>query len=168
MHSLPARMLAAPATAVAVNLGGLYALYLTGLYQATKNNDTLHAAVHLHMFLTGCLLSWVLIGVDPIQRRPSTPVRLAALVTAAAGHDTVAKLLYAWNLPTGGGPLAARHAGAELLYYGGTVIDVALAVIMMAQWYLASDRDLTRARRRAATPWAPQASRRTGRGLGAS
>ena len=41
--------------------------------------------------------------------------------------------------------------------------DAALAVIMMAQLYLACGRDLTRARRRAAAPWALQASRRTGR-----
>jgi putative membrane protein len=152
LHSLPAQVLAAPATAVALTLGGLYVLYLTGLYQATEHNDLLHAAVHLHMFAAGCLLSWALIGVDPIRRRPPAPVRLAALVTAAAGHDIVAKLLYAWNLPTGGGPLAIRHAGAGLLYYGGTVVDVALAVIVMAQWYLASGRVLQRARRRAATP----------------
>jgi cytochrome c oxidase assembly factor CtaG len=24
--------------------------------------------VHLHMFLAGCLLSWAVIGIDPIRR----------------------------------------------------------------------------------------------------
>jgi len=65
-----------------------------------------------------------------------------------ASHDTLAKLLYAWDLPTGAGPVAARHRGAELMYYGGTVIDVALAAIVMAQWYAATGRSLARARRR--------------------
>jgi putative membrane protein len=151
LHSLPVRGLAAPSTAVALSLGGLYVLYLTGLYQATEHNDLLHAAVHLHMFLAGCLLSWAVIGVDPM-RRPGTLVRLAVLVVTAAGHDTLAKLMYAWNLPTAGGALAAKRAGAELLYYGGTVTDVALAVIVMAQWYLATGRALDRNRHRAATP----------------
>jgi putative membrane protein len=104
------------------------------------------------MFLAGCLLSWAVIGIDPIRRRPGTGVRLAALVIAAAGHDILAKLMYAWILPAGGSPAAERQAGAELMYYGGTAIDVALAVIVMTQWYLAAGRALARARRRVAAP----------------
>ena len=148
LHSFPVAVLAAPATAVVLDLGGLYALYLTGLYQAAEHDDLVHAAVHMHMFLAGCLLSWAVIGIDPVRRRPGTWVRLTALIIAAAGHDTLAKLIYAWNLPVGGGPIASRHTGAELMYYGGTVIEVALAAVVMAQWYLVSGRALVRTRRR--------------------
>ena len=115
-------------------LGGLYVLYLTGLYQAAERDSVIHAAVHLHMFLAGCLLSWAVIGIDPIRRRPGTGGRLAALFIATAGHDTLAKLMYAWMLPAGGGPAAGRRLEAELMYYGSTAIDVALAVILMTQW----------------------------------
>ena len=148
LHGFPVAVLAAPATAVVLDLGGLYALYLTGLYQAAEHNDLVHAAVHVHMFLVGCLLSWTVIGLDPVRRRPGTWVRLTALIIVAAGHDTLAKLIYAWNLPAGGGPIASRHIGAELMYYGGTVIEVALAAVVMAQWYLVSGRALARTRRR--------------------
>ena len=148
LHSAPIAALTAPATAVVLDLGGLYALYLTGLYNAAEHNDLIHAAVHVHMFLAGCLLSWAVIGIDPIRRRPGTCVKLTALVIVAAGHDTLAKLIYAWNLPAGGGPIASRHIGAELMYYGGTVIEMAVAVIVMAQWYLVSGRALARTRRR--------------------
>ena len=101
------------------------------------------------MFLVGCLLSWAVIGIDPIRRRPAYG-RLAALFIAVAGHDTLAKLMYAWMLPAGGGPAAGRQLGAELMYYGGTAIDVAFAVIVMTQWYLAVGRALARTRRRSA------------------
>ncbi len=148
LHSFPVAVLAAPATAVVLDLGGLYALYLTGLYQAAEHDNLVHAAVHVHMFLAGCLLSWAVIGLDPVRRRPGTWVRLTALIIAAAGHDTLAKLIYGWNLPVGGGPIASRHAGAELMYYGGTVIEVALAAVVMTQWYLVSGRALARTRRR--------------------
>jgi putative membrane protein len=150
LHSPAVSVLTAPATAVTLDLGGLYVLYLTGLYQAAKHDSVIHAAVHLHMFLAGCLLSWAVIGIDPIRRRPGTRGRLATLFIAAAGHDTLAKLMYAWMLPAGGGPAAGRQLGAELMYNGGTVIDVALAVIVMTQWYLATGRALARTRRRAA------------------
>ena len=44
--------------------------------------------------------------------------------------------------------MASRHTGAELMYYGGTVIEVALAAVVMAQWHLVSSRALARTRRR--------------------
>ena len=165
LHGFPAAVLAAPATAVLLDLGGLYALYLTGLYQAAEHDDLVHAAVHLHTFMAGCLLSWAVTGLDPVRRRPGTWVRLTALIIAAAGHDTLAKLIYARNLPAGGGPIASRHTGAELIYYGGTVIEVALAAVVMAQWYLASGRALARTRRRSQSagpqlPIAPPTRRR--------
>jgi putative membrane protein len=148
LHSRPAVVLSAPATAVLLDIGGLYALYLTSLYSAAERNDLVHAAVHLHMLLGGCLLSWAIIGVDPIRRRPGTTVRLAVLIIGAAGHETLAKLMYAHNRPAGGGSITGRHVGAELMYYGGTVIDLALAIIVMTQWYQLTGRELARTARR--------------------
>jgi putative membrane protein len=148
LHSGPAAFLVTPAVAVTVNLGGLYALYLTHLYAAAERSSLIHAAVHLHMFLAGCLLSWALVGIDPIRRRPAIHVRVVALVAAAAAHDFLSKYLYARGLPYGGGSIAARHFGAELMYYGGTLADVALAVVMMAQWYQVTGRALRRDQRR--------------------
>jgi putative membrane protein len=148
LRSRPAAILSAPATAVIVDLGGLYALYLTTLYRAAAHNDFLHAAVHLHMFLAGCLLSWAITGIDPAPRRMGVKTRLAVLVVAGAGHDTLAKLMYARGLPVGGGPVTGRHVGAELMYYGGTIIDLALAVIVMTYWYQAAGRELARTARR--------------------
>jgi putative membrane protein len=68
----------------------------------------------------------------------------------SAGHDTLTKIMYAHNLPAGGGPIADRHIGAGLMYYGGTIIGLALAIIVMTQWYQASGRELARAARRSA------------------
>jgi putative membrane protein len=155
LQSRPVAVLAAPAFAVAVNLGALCALYLTHLYAAAERNVLVHAAVHLHLFLAGCLLSWALVGTDPVRRRPAVRVRLAALVVAAAGHDTLSKYLYARDLPFGGGSVAARHFGAELMYYGGTGIDVALTVILMTQWYRSAGRALVRERRRTSSSAGP-------------
>jgi hypothetical protein len=56
--------------------------------------------------------------------------------------------MYAHNLPDGGGTITGRHAGAELMYYGGTVIGLALAIIVMTQWYQLTGRALARTARR--------------------
>jgi putative membrane protein len=148
LHSRPIRIASSLPAAIILDLGGLYVLYLTGLYRAAESNDLIHAAVHLHMFLAGCLVTWAIIGLDPIRRRPGIRARLAALVLAGAAHDTLAKLIYAHGLPAGGGSIASRHLGAELMYYGGTVIGLALAIVLMAQWYQASGRALARTARR--------------------
>lgn len=144
LHSRVARVITAAPTAVVLDLGGLYVLYLTGLYARAEDNEVLHAAVHLHMFLAGCLVSWAVVGIDPIRRRPGFPVRIAALVVAGAGHDTLSKLMYARGLPVGGGPLHDRQLGGQLMYYGGTLVDLALAVVVMAQWWRVSGRALAR------------------------
>ena len=53
----------------------------------------------------------LVIGIDPIRRRPGTRGRLAALFIAAARHDVLAKLMYAWMLPAGGGRLPGASWG---------------------------------------------------------
>ena len=82
------------------------------------------------MFLAGCLRSWAVIGIDPIRRRPGTRGGWPRCLSRPPARHP-GKLMYAWMLPAGGGPAAARQLRAELMYYGGTAIDVALAVIVM-------------------------------------
>jgi putative membrane protein len=148
LHSRAVAVLMTIPVAVVLNIGGLYALYLTGLYARTRDNELLHAAVHLHMFIAGCLLSWVIIGRDPIRHRPGFAIRLVALIITGAAHDALAKIMYARDLPIGGGPVADRHAGAMLMYYGGTVIQLAIAVVLMTQWWRATGREIARDQRR--------------------
>jgi len=117
------------------------------VYARAENNDVIHATVHLHMVLAGCLLSWAIIGIDPIRRRPAIATRIVALIVAGAAHDILSKLMYARGLPTADGSINDRHTGAELMYYGGAVIDLALATVLMAQWWRISGRMLTRSTR---------------------
>jgi putative membrane protein len=89
------------------------------------------------MIAAGCLLAWLVVGIDPMPR-PGVVGRLGVVVVAGAAHDVLAKLLYA----RGWGP------DAELMFYGGTAVDVLLAVVVMAQWYAAGSRELARTARR--------------------
>ncbi|WP_217915303.1 cytochrome c oxidase assembly protein [Miltoncostaea marina] len=124
-----------PATAVVLDMGGLVLLYLTPLYAATLTSAPLHALVHLHVLAAGCLLTWALIGSDPVARRPSTAVRAGALVAAAALHAVLAKLMYAHGWPAGTPHEAAElQAGAQLMYYGGDLVEVALAAVLLHGW----------------------------------
>jgi putative membrane protein len=150
VHSRAARALAFAPAVLALQLGGTYAYYLTGLFEAAEQHPWLHVAVHMHLFLAGCLLSWYLIGRDPMPARAGVRTRLAVLLVAAAGHDVLAKLMYARLLPPGGGSPAQLRAGAQLMFYGGDLIEVALAVALLLPWYARTGRRLAHERRRAA------------------
>jgi putative membrane protein len=41
------------------------------------------------------------------------------------------------------------HTGAESMYYGGDLIEIALAAVLASGWYAATGRALARGRRRA-------------------
>ena len=141
VHSGPVRALSTPVVVVVLALGSPAALYLTPLYGLVHADPALHVLVHGHMVLTGCLLSWLLAGVDPMPRRPSTRTRLAVLVLLAGGHAVLAKVLYA-DPPTALGAADEVRRGAELLYYGGDAVELLLAVSVMAEWWRRTGRRL--------------------------
>jgi putative membrane protein len=141
LHARPSRALVHPVVAGVLAVGSLYALYLTPLYAATLAHPLLHDAVHLHFLAAGCLLAWALVGVDPIPRRPSFELRLAVLVAALAAHAVLAKLLYAYGPPD-------QRLGAQIMWYGGDLVDGALVCAFFAQWHARAGRTLARTRTR--------------------
>ncbi len=149
LHSAAARVGTAWPVALVLEVGGLYAYYLTPLYRIATGNTVVGMLVHLHMFLVGCLFSAVFVGRDPLPRRPAVRTVLAAVVAAAAAHEVLAKLMYAHVLPAGAGSPDQIRTGAQLLLYGGDAVEILLAVAVMSSWYARGGRRLRQAERRA-------------------
>lgn len=133
LGSRPLRVLTHPVTAAALNGGGLWLLYTTGLHTAMSTNPWVHAAVHAHMLAAGYLFTAALIGIDPTPHRPGHPIRAVALVGFLAAHAILAKYLY--GHPPPGMPEAGTRTGAVVMYYGGDLVDLALIVAFCRQWY---------------------------------
>ena len=135
LRSAPAAVPAHPLVAGVLNIGGLWILYRTGMYPAMTTVPVLHAAVHLHVFAAGYLFTAaVLGGPDPAPHRPAPGWRAAALVAAIAAHNVLAKSLYAVP-PPGVSPEQAQ-AGAQLMYYGGAPVELALILLLCRPWLL--------------------------------
>ncbi len=145
LHSRAVTALTRPAVVLVAEVGSLYALYLTPLYAETEAHLWVHVLVHLHMILTGCLFSWAVAGRDPMPHRASTRGRLLLLFLAAGSHDLLAKLMYAHDRPRGAGSVADVQFGAQLMYYGGDAVAVALAAAVLTSWYAHGGRELRRA-----------------------
>jgi putative membrane protein len=146
----PVRVVIHPITALVLDAGGLWLLYTTRLYPAMMHSPL----IHLHVPAAGFLLTYAVAGTDPMPRRPSHAVRAVALLVFLAAHGVLAKYLYAH--PPAGVPLPDAENGAELMYYGGDLADLALVVLFCWQWY-----DPARFRvgaRRAPQPWRLEAT----------
>ncbi len=159
LHSRLVRVLSFPPVAALVYVASLWTLYLTPLFAQTLRHPLLHEAMHVHFLLAGSLFVWPLVGLDPVRWRGSIALRVAVLLFALGAHAALAKLIYAGSL--GGGlastlPAAAVHEGAQLMYYGGDLIDLGLLLVFFAQWYAKGTRLLAREARRLAPTTAAQ------------
>ncbi len=140
----PVRVLTHPLVAAALDVGGLWLVYVLAplaepiahpaghASAAASVHALVHPLVHLHMLLAGFLFTTAVVGVDPMPHRPRPPVRALALVLAGAGHTVLAKVLYG-HPPAGVDVEEARQA-AVLLSYGSDVVEIVLAVLLCAAW----------------------------------
>lgn len=135
LSSPPMAVLTDPFVAGVLNIGGLWVLYRGGLYEATHTEPLLHVLVHVHVLAAGYLFTFaVLSGPDPAPHRPSPSWRAAALVLGIAAHNILAKTIYA--APPEGVPLEQARAGAELMYYAGAPVEIALIFLVCRPWFL--------------------------------
>lgn len=134
LASAPVRLLATPAVALLLNVGGMAALYFTSLFAVMHAQPALHHAVHAHFLAAGVLFTWVIAGPDPAPHRPSVPARLVVLGVAIAIHASLAQLLYAGAFVSLPIPDEHRRAGAVLMYYGGDVAELLLAFALVSTW----------------------------------
>ncbi len=136
LRTVPARVITDPIVAAILNVGGLWALYTTGLYPAMHTSPALHLLIHAHMFLAGYLFTAAVITIDPMPHRRGHLYRAIVLIVALAGHDILAKYLY--GHPPAQIATSDAETGAMLMYYGGDAVDLVLIVFLCARWYRAA------------------------------
>ncbi|WP_344071833.1 cytochrome c oxidase assembly protein [Streptomyces crystallinus] len=129
-----------PPVAALLDVGGLWLLYRTRLFARVHDHPWLHAAVHTHVLAAGLLFGFALCQLDPVRHRYGLPLRAATLVAAGTAHGVLAKTLYGAPPPGTAftGPDLAR--AAEMMYYGGDLVEIALAAVLARQWYTATGR----------------------------
>jgi putative membrane protein len=120
LRSRPARLLTHPVVAAVLDVGGLWLLYTTDLHTVP--------ATQVHVLGAGYLFTAAIVGVDPAPHRSRPAYRAVVLVLASAAHGLLAKHLYATGWQTGG----------MVMYYGGDVVEVALAALLCRQWLAGS------------------------------
>jgi putative membrane protein len=134
LHAPVVRGLTRPVVALALSSGGLVVLYLTPLYELSTRHTGVHLLVHAHLLLSGALFAWVIAGPDPAPGRPGVRPRLVVLGAAVAVHASVAQLLYAGLLVQVHEPVVEMQAAGNLMYFGGDIAELLLAVALLVTW----------------------------------
>ncbi|MFD6436247.1 cytochrome c oxidase assembly protein [Streptomyces venezuelae] len=167
-HSRPAGWLVFPPSAALLDVGGLWVLYRTRVFADMGHEPWLHAVVHAHVLAAGLLFAFAVCRLDPVRRRWGLAVRGATLLVAGAAHAALAKTLYATPPPGTSFTAGDLHTGSQLMYYGGDLVEAALAAVVAASWYRAAGRAQARKEararerllRRTSTDWAYRACAR--------
>ncbi|MEU2184362.1 cytochrome c oxidase assembly protein, partial [Streptomyces thermolilacinus] len=150
-RSRPVTWLVLPPVAALLDMGGLWLLHRTPLMAAAHHRPLLDAAVQLHLLAAGLLFTFSVCRLDPVRHRWGLAVRGVTLLAAGAAHAVLAKTLYAAPPPGTAYEGADLRAGAQLMYYGGDLVECALAAVLAVEWYTRRGRALRpRGRPRAA------------------
>ncbi|OEJ35150.1 cytochrome c oxidase assembly protein [Streptomyces subrutilus] len=147
-RSRPVRWLVFPPSAALLDIGGLWLLYRTPLFATIRHEPWPHALVHAHVLAAGLLFSFAVCQLDPVRRRWGVGVRGVTLLAVGAAHGVLAKTLYAVPPPGTAFSPADLRTGAQVMYYGGDLVEAALAAVVSASWYQATGRTQQRLRRR--------------------
>ncbi|MCI0689799.1 MAG: cytochrome c oxidase assembly protein, partial [Sporichthyaceae bacterium] len=160
MHSRPARVLTFPAVAGAIFIANPFALYFSGLYEATLRNPVLHDLNHLHFVLVGCLWFWPLLGLDPMPNRVPYPLRMLGAFATLPFHaflgvaimSSTTVLAASWyeslNREWGPGLLDDQQVAGGILWVTGDLVGLVVFAVLFAQWARASEREAEREDRR--------------------
>lgn len=125
-----------PVTTLMLNIGGMYILYLTPLYEISLDNNVVHYLVHWHFLVAGYLFAWSIIEADPIPHRPHYHFRLFILFASIAAHALLAKLIYAQIISIEPDYEDADIKMAALvMYYGGDIAELIIALLLFDNLY---------------------------------
>lgn len=127
------RLVTHPIFASLLNVGGLWILYRTDLYQAMHQDLILFLFIHFHVFIAGYLFTASILYIDPVYHRLSYVYRSIVLVLAIAAHGILSKSLYV--SPPDGIPMDQAQIGSQIMYYGGDLVDLVIIFLLCRQWY---------------------------------
>ncbi|MFF7966466.1 cytochrome c oxidase assembly protein [Streptomyces sp. NPDC007903] len=134
LHSQPVRFAVHPVSALLLSTGSLVVLYFTPLYNTAMSHPAGHWLMAAHFLLSGCLFAHAIAGPDPAPGRPGVPARLTCLGVAIAVHALIAQALYGGFFTDVHAPIDQVRRGAEIMYYGGDIAELLLAVALVTTW----------------------------------
>lgn len=155
LRSGAARILTSPGFTIPLFVVSLYGLYYTPVFDELMSSWYGHALMLVHFVMTGLLLFWPILGLDPSPRPKSPPLRLiesflpvpfhAFFGVTVMGMNTLLVHTFAhpprmWRLS----PVADQQLGGGLAWGFTELPNLAVVLIVATTWARASGREARR------------------------
>jgi len=153
LHGRPARVLARPVVCWALFFVVLWAVHLTGIYDAALRNPWVHALEH-GLLLATALLFWMpIVRADPSPGMLSYPGRILYLFVAMASMAFLGLVLVSAKAPLyatyareegRAGAIADQQAAGAVMWAGTMVLIVPALAFVLFDWMRADEREARR------------------------
>ncbi|RKN22301.1 cytochrome-c oxidase [Micromonospora musae] len=156
LHSRSTRLLTHPVVALALYTSGLFGLYFSDLLGTLMRSHLGHLAMVAHFVVSGYLLFWVLIGIDPGRRRVPHPILVLVHLIAMMAHgffglalmQTTTVIAPDWYVsvhPGWAAPLLEdQQLGAGIAWAFGELPAAFVMGLLVRQWIRADRREQAR------------------------
>lgn len=160
-HSTWAKIVTHPIFAAVNFAGSIVLFYFTPLLGFTLRTHVGHEFMMAHFLFTGYMFALVLVGQDPIPRRPAHFMRLVMLIATMVYHAFVGVAIMGmevlleaswfgnmgrdWGLSA----IEEQQRGGALMWGIGELPTAILAVVVMVQWAIAGNKENRRVDREA-------------------
>ena len=166
VHSRFVAFVTHPIVAFAIFVTAAPMVYFSGLFGYAMANHTGHMLMSLHFLLGGYLFYEVVVGTDPLPRRPAYPIRVVMVLAAAGLHAFFgvgvmmsARLIagdyyrllgteIAWLPDT----LDDQRLAGGITWGFGEIPALAVLLVLLVQWSRSDEREARRRDRKASDP----------------
>jgi cytochrome c oxidase assembly factor CtaG len=160
LHSRVARVLTSPPVAFTLFVLSPWALYFSGIYEATLESGLLHELLHLHFLVIGCLFFWPLLGLDPVPGRVAYPFRMLMVFATLPFHAFLGVTImtmdgviasewyFGLNRDWSPSPAEDQRIAGGILWGSGDVVALVIFAVLFVQWVRESQREAIREDRR--------------------
>ncbi|MET8907567.1 cytochrome c oxidase assembly protein [Micromonospora sp. NPDC004551] len=161
LHSPVTKLLTHPLVALGIYTGSLFGLYFSHLLGTLMRSHLGHVAMLVHFVVSGYLLFWVLIGIDPGRPRLPHPIlvliHLASMMahgffglalmqtTTVIAPDWYTSVHPAWASSL----LDDQKLGAGIAWAFGEIPAAVVMILLVRQWIAADQREQRRVDRAA-------------------
>jgi putative copper resistance protein D len=121
-----------------------FVLYFTAVFDLSLRNGFVHALVHVHLLLVGCLFAWPAVGRDPVGHRLPYGGRVLYLFLAVPFHAVLGLALVSSRTPLAGYSLADQHAAGGVVWAAGDLFGLLAGGAAVLQWMAADEREARR------------------------
>lgn len=159
LHSRYSSIITHPVSALIIFEASLFALYFTNLFNWLMSYHFGHFFMGLHFLLSGILLFFVIIGVDPTPQKSPFIFRIVILFVAISIHAFFSIALMSSSQLVDGGYfaeiarpwwpdfLADQKMGASIGWAMGEIPILLALIATFLQWIRADERDAKRIER---------------------